>query len=93
MKFKNVLRLKHACVCCWLKTAHFNFKTCLRKEKKLCCFCPKGNTCDVYVWYGVACAHAIDVRRRQKKKELGCTVLYLSVFPCTHRNIKGTLLF
>ena len=46
-------------------------------------------TCDV-------CVCAMDVTREKKKKRIRltrCAVLYLSVFPCTHRNIEGTTSF
>ena len=37
------------------------------------------------------CVCAVDWPGEKKMKDLGCAVLYLSVFPCTHRNIEGYL--
>ena len=51
-------------------------------EKKNVVLCVK--TC--------ACAPWI-CQEKKRKYILGCTVLYLSVFPCTHRNIEGILSF
>ena len=39
-----------------------------------------------------ACAPWIGPEKK-KIKDLGCAVLYLSMFPCTHCNIEGILLF
>ena len=36
---------------------------------------------------------AVGWPEKKKNKNLGCAVLYLSVFPCTHRNVEGILLF
>ena len=45
------------------------------------------------VLYKNVCVCAVELARKKKNKDLGCAVLYLSVFPCTHRNIEGILLF
>ena len=39
------------------------------------------------------CACAPWIGQKKKNNDLGCAVLYSSVFPCTHRNIEGILSF
>ena len=69
----------------WIRRGRVNEKSTTCTSDSVCCSVEKKTV----VLSIKTCACAVGWPRKKEHKDLGCAVLYLSVFPCTHLNIEG----